>query len=87
MSIENKIKRYKKYYIGLAYLKGAYELNTYIVLKKEKIEFVLLECYDFNRKEEIDKMVIKLEKEGYKSKDLYIEENIKKLLKENSNGR
>ena len=32
-------------------------------------------------------MVVKLEKEGYKSKDLYIEENIKKLVKENNNER
>lgn len=87
MSIENKIKKYKKYYIGLAYLKGAYEINTYIVLKKDKIEFVLADFYDFNKEQEIKEMVKKLEKEGYKNKDFFTEENIKKLIKENNNGR
>ena len=87
MSIEYKIKRYKKYFIGLAYLKGTYEINTYIVIKKENIEFILADCFDYNKKEDIDNKVIELEKTGYKNKDFYIEENIKKLVKENKNGR
>ena len=81
MSLDYKIKKYKKYIIGYAYYAGIYDFNTYLVIKKEKIEFILLKYYDINRKEQLEELINKYKKIGYKDIIYYEKENVKKLVK------
>ena len=80
--MEKNLEKYKSSILGMAYEVGAYEINTYLVLKKNnKISFILYKYYDFNSKNKIDEFVSNLKDRGYKLVDEWKEIDCKKLIK------
>lgn len=86
MSLDSKVKKYSKYIVGYAYQVFSYEIDTYLVIKKDNIEFIPYNWYEYgspNRKEEI---INSLEEDGYKDISFYKENNEIKVLRKEFEG-
>lgn len=79
--MSSKIDKYSKYIIGFAYKVFVYDINTYLVIKKEdKIEYILYKWYDFSSQKTKKEIIDLLEQDGYKELDFYKEEYENKLI-------
>lgn len=79
---DKSIKRYFKYLIGYAYQIFSYEINTYLVIKKDKIEFIPYKWYDYGSPKIKEEIINSLEEEGYKDISFYKENSVKLILKQ-----
>lgn len=84
---KRKLRKYADYIIGFAYEYIGCDINTYLVIKKEKIDFIKYKNYDLNTATIAAMMVDCLIKQGYKDLNYWVKNNqeSKKLVKSMEN--
>ena len=82
MPLDSKLKRYSKYIVGYAYQVFSYEIDTYLVIKKDNIEFIPYNWYDYGSPKRKEEIINSLEEDGYKDISFYKEESVKLILKQ-----